>query len=166
MRCIPRKKFFIDAKVQGVLCYRVVLYWFLLIFGMFCLLAGFPMVISLFVKSPVAPSAGQVILQTWRSFWPAIFASALMLPLIILDIVRVSHRFAGPMVRLRTALRDMAAGKPIEPVVFRYGDFWCEVAEEFNQATARIREKQAAAKAVNHSCDATPAKSSAGSIAI
>jgi hypothetical protein len=143
MRNKPRKKYFIDRRVQGMLVYRVIAYWLLFVCGMFGLLAGFPLIISYFVQSPVAPSAGQVILQTWRSFWPAIFASALMLPFLLLDIIRVSHRFAGPMVRLRSALRDVAAGKRVEPVVFRYGDFWCEVAEEFNQATARIREMQA-----------------------
>ena len=160
----PRKKYFIDSKVQGILIYRVVMYWFAFVFGMFCLLAGFPLIISFFVNSPVAPSAGQLLLQTWRSFWPAIFASALMLPILILDIIRVSHRFAGPMVRLRTALRDLAAGKPVQPVVFRYGDFWCEVAEEFNQATARIREMQSTAKA-DRCGEQTPTKSP-GSIAI
>jgi hypothetical protein len=165
MRNKPRKKYFIDSRVQGVLVSRVIMYWFLFMFGMFTLLAGFPLVISFFVKSPGAPSAGQLILQTWRSFWPAIFASALMLPILILDIIRVSHRFAGPMVRLRTALRDVAAGKSIEPIVFRYGDFWCEIAEEFNQATARIRELQAAARA-GRTDDQPIAKLPEGTIAI
>jgi hypothetical protein len=165
MKSKPRKKYFIDPKVQGILVSRVVTYWFVFVFGMFALLAGFPLVISFLVKSPVAPSAGQLVLQTWRSFWPALFASALMLPILILDIIRVSHRFAGPMVRLRSALRDVAAGKNVEPVVFRYGDFWCEVAEEFNQATARIREMQSASCKEGRCCETTPTKSP-GSIAI
>jgi hypothetical protein len=79
-------------------------------------------------------------------FWPAFFASALMLPLLMLDIIRVSHRFAGPMIRIRKALRDVAEGKTVEPIRFRFGDFWCDVAEDFNRATARIRESQMATR--------------------
>jgi hypothetical protein len=160
-----RRKFFVDTRVQGMLAYRVILYWFLFVSGMFILLAGFPVIVSFFVHSPGAPSAGQLIMQTWRTFWPAIFASALMLPLLILDIIRVSHRFAGPMYRLRSALRDMAAGKPVEPVVFRYGDFWCEVAEEFNQATAILRELQAKRKA-EEQANSAAAKANETSIAL
>lgn len=144
MKTMLRRKLLIDPKVQGMLISRVILYWAIFVSGMFCLLAGFPLLVSLFIHSPGEPTAGQVFLQTWRTFWPALFASCLMLPLLLLDIIRVTHRFAGPIYRLRSALHDLADGKPVEPIVFRYGDFWCAIADEFNRATARIRELQPA----------------------
>jgi hypothetical protein len=107
---------------------------------MFCLLAGIPMVLSFFVDSPGAPSAGQLLLQTWRMFWPVLFASALVLPLLLADVLRVSNRFAGPMYRLRNALRDLADGKPVTPVKFREGDFWCNMADEFNRVLDRMKD--------------------------
>jgi hypothetical protein len=138
MYSAPRKKMFIDRKVQGTLIYRVVIYWGLFVFGMFSLLAGFPLMLSLLVPSPGAPTTGQILAQTFRVFWPALFASGLMLPLLILDVIRVSHRFVGPLYRLRGALRDLAEGKAVAKVKFRSDDFWFDLAEEFNRAAARV----------------------------
>jgi hypothetical protein len=111
---------------------------------MFCLLSGIPIVLSLFVDSPGAPSVGQLLLQTWRMFWPVFFASALVLPLLLADVLRVSNRFAGPMYRLRNALRDLADGKAVTPVKFREGDFWCNMADEFNRVLERMKDLEPA----------------------
>lgn len=140
MRFKRRKIQFIDKSVQGQLVVRVIGYWTLCMWGTFCLLAGVPIVLSWFVNSDGAPAASQLILQTWRMFWPALFASGLVLPLLLLDVLRVSHRFAGPMYRLRNALRDAADGKHVPPVKFREGDFWCEMADEFNRVAARLHD--------------------------
>lgn len=164
MRSMHRRKYFIDPSVQGMLVYKMAMYWLLFIAGMFCLLVGFPLLISCFVRSPGAPTTGQLIVQAWRMFWPAIFASALMLPVLMLDIIRASNRFAGPMFRLRNALRDLADGKPVEPVTFRYGDFWCEVADEFNRAAARIHNAQPTPQA--HSPEAVSAAPAERSLAL
>jgi hypothetical protein len=120
-------------------------YWLMFVSGMFCLLAGFPLVASFFVNSPGAPTAGQIVLQTWRVFWPALFASGLMLPILILDVIRVSHRFVGPMCRLRNAMRDVADGKSVPSLRFRKGDFWFDLAEDFNRAAARLNVTTTAA---------------------
>ena len=140
MRLKKRKTQFIDKSVQGKLVIRVFAYWTLCLCGMFCLLAGVPIVLSWFVGSAGAPTASQLIVQTWRMFWPALFASGLVLPLLLLDVLRVSHRFAGPMHRLHNALRDVADGKSVAPIKFRDGDFWCEMADEFNRVAARLRD--------------------------
>jgi hypothetical protein len=143
MRNSPRKKTFIDRSVQGKLIVRVVCYWILCLFGAFCVLAATPILLSCFVPSPAAPTPDQLVLQTWRTFWPTFFASGLVLPLLILDVVRVSHRFAGPVYRLRNSLRDLANGKPVATVKFREGDFWYEMAEEFNRVATRVRDLEA-----------------------
>ena len=145
MRNKKRRTKFIDRSVQGQLLLRVFAYWTLCMAGMFIILAGVPIVLSWLVVSDGAPTSRQLLLQTWRTFWPALFASGLLLPLLLLDVLRVSHRFAGPMYRLRNALRDAADGKPVAPIQFRDGDFWCEMAEEFNRLSARIRDLEPAA---------------------
>lgn len=144
MRNKKRRKTFIDRPVQGQLLFRVFVYWSLCMSGVFCILAGVPIVLSWFLTSGDAPTISQLVLQTWRMFWPALFASGLLLPFLLLDVVRMSHRFAGPMYRLRNALRDAADGKAVAPIHFRDGDFWCEMAEEFNQVAARLRDLEPA----------------------
>ena len=74
----------------------------------------------------------------WFFYGPAAVASALLMPMVILDIVRVSNRFVGPLVRLRRSLRELARGEKVEPIRFREGDFWQEIAEEFNAVAARF----------------------------
>ncbi len=75
----------------------------------------------------------------WLQFGPAAVASILLLPIIIIDVIRVSNRFCGPMQRLRGAMRQLAAGEHVRPVHFRDNDFWQELAEEFNAVIARVQ---------------------------
>lgn len=65
-------------------------------------------------------------------------ASVLVLPLMLWDMVRVTHRFAGPLVRFKRHLREAANGGPLEPLHFRDGDDWPELAEAYNTLIARI----------------------------
>lgn len=165
MKFKRRKIQLIDRSVQGQLVVRVFAYWTLSMCGMFCLLAGVPIVMSWFVISDGAPAASELILQTWRMFWPALFASGLVLPLLLLDVLRVSHRFAGPMYRLRNALRDAADGKPVPPVKFREGDFWCEMADEFNRVAVRLRDLEPN-RSRDDKSEGMKSKSTPGSVAI
>lgn len=140
MRLPHRSKRFIDSSVQGHLVMRVLAYWALCLGGMFVLLTLVPLVVSWFFPGPGAPTVGQLVLQTWRVFWPPFFAAALILPFLVADVVRVSHRFVGPVHRLRGALRDLADGKSTPNIEFREGDFWCEMATEFNRVADRVRQ--------------------------
>ena len=69
-------------------------------------------------------------------YTPVVVVSLILLPGVIFDLVRMSNRFAGPVYRLRGLMRDLARGKPVEPVRFRHGDFWQEFADDFNTVAA------------------------------
>jgi hypothetical protein len=83
--------------------------------------------------------------ETWRSIWPlavSVYISLLaLLPLFIHDSFNLSNRFAGPIGRVRSALRDIAQGKDYKPMQFRKGDFWPEIADELNAAVATLTRK-------------------------
>jgi hypothetical protein len=55
-----------------------------------------------------------------------------LLPYFVYDSLKLSNRFAGPMLRLHRAIRALSQGETVAPVRFRQGDFWPEVAEDFN----------------------------------
>ncbi|MBP86447.1 MAG: hypothetical protein CMJ64_07000 [Planctomycetaceae bacterium] len=65
-------------------------------------------------------------------------ASVFVLPVVLWDVLRLSHRFAGPMIRLRHALSDLANGKEVKTVSFRDGDYWTEFADHFNRLNERL----------------------------
>ncbi|HEX4925667.1 MAG TPA: hypothetical protein VFV50_16345 [Bdellovibrionales bacterium] len=44
----------------------------------------------------------------------------------------VSHRIAGPLHRLKSHAREVAAGKTLKNVVFRKNDYFLEIADAFN----------------------------------
>lgn len=144
---IKRIRLYVDKGVQGALIRRVAMYWVVCSWGIFCVLAGFPIGVTLAIGVPNGPTVSSLLLQSWLDFWPSLLASLLVLPVIVWDLLRLSHRFVGPMIRLRHAMRDLAAGKQVRSISFRDGDFWCEFAEAFNQVAARIATAE---RAANH----------------
>ncbi len=138
-----RKVYFIDRKIQGSLARRIGLYWTLSLIGIFVVLAGIPIITcNLAMTDP--PATKDLLFETWLQFWPAVCASFLMLPIVIVDCIRLSNRFVGPMFRLRRAMKQLADGETVAPVTFRQDDFWSEFADEFNRLAARVSQPDAA----------------------
>jgi len=129
-----RKKLFVDPKVQGALISRVILYWF------FCLLTITLMLLCWRIVTGPARPFYTHFNDMWFFYGPAAVASLILLPLVVVDVVRLSNRFVGPLLRLRRSLRALAQGDDVEPLEFRGGDFWREFADEFNAVLARTKK--------------------------
>jgi hypothetical protein len=127
-----RRRFFVDRRVQGALVLRSLFYW-----G-FCLLTITAMMIGWRMATmPVLESTAQIG-SLWTEYAPVAVASLFMLPIIVMDTVRLSNRFAGPMLRFRRKLRELAEGEEIQPLKFRDGDYWSEMADDFNKVAAKL----------------------------
>ncbi len=131
-----RKKTFVDAKVQGALVRRLVFHWAAFI-GVASLVA-----FCLQVLTNPFRSLDEHIQQMWQTHGPFLLVLFFLLPVFIVDTIKLSHRFAGPIYRLRNTIRKMAAGEPYQPVKFREIDFWQGLAEDFNQMVERISAKK------------------------
>lgn len=134
-RC-RRSIFLIDREVQGALLLRIVLYW------MFCLLSISLMLICW--NAYVGPSRRfiDLISDLYFRYGPVLGASLLLLPIVAMDLLRISNRFVGPVQRLRKGLHDVAEGRPAQPLNFRDDDFWREMANDFNRAAARLAHEK------------------------
>jgi len=128
-----RKQIFVDPKVQGALVLRVVIYW------CFCLGTMTIMLLSWNMLTVPARMPWTHLDDMWFHYGPVLVASFCLLPIVMIDIVKVSNRFAGPLVRLRRSMRQLAAGEPVRPIRFRDGDFWQDFADEFNDVLARVQ---------------------------
>lgn len=128
-----RKKYFVDPAVQGAIVRRLVLHWvYAMLTGCFCLL-----MLQVFTAGPSMTLSSHLGLFCER--YGILFVSlALTLPLFIYDSLRLSHRFVGPMVAVRLALKKLAAGGTVPEINFRQGDFWPEVADDINQLARRV----------------------------
>jgi hypothetical protein len=129
-----RKQFFVDPRVQGGLVWRLILYW------MLCLAATTTILLCWRMITGPARVFYTHFDDMWFHYGPALIVSLLLLPLVIVDVIRYSNRFAGPMLRLRRSMRDLARGEHVEPLHFRNGDFWHDFAEEFNAVAARVEQ--------------------------
>ncbi len=128
-----RRQWFVDRRIQGALVARVILYWVV------CLTAITLMLLCWRIITGPTRVFYAHLEEMWLFYGPAAIASLLLLPLVIVDVVRLSNRFTGPMVRLRRSIRDLARGQHVEPIALRDNDFWREFAEEFNALATRVR---------------------------
>ena len=116
---------------------RVIVYWFV------CLITITLMLMCWKSLTDTARPFYTTLYLTdmWHSHGEALIASLLALPIVVLDIVRLSNRFAGPMVRIRHAMRAIDRGECPRPIHFREGDFWHDFAEEFNAVLRRVEQQ-------------------------
>ncbi|HEY4761921.1 MAG TPA: hypothetical protein VIH42_15190 [Thermoguttaceae bacterium] len=135
-----RKQLFVDPKVQGALIARVVLYW------IFCLMTIALMILCVRIVIGPARLFYTHFSDMWFFYGPAVIASFILLPLVVVDVIRLSNRFAGPLVRLRRSMQALARGEEVHPIEFRDSDFWQEFADEFNAVAARLKRLSANSK--------------------
>jgi len=121
-----RSKKFIDANVQGSLARRIIFHW--LLFLMVAALASFILQV---LSNPFRPLADH-LRDIWWTHGPFLLVLLFLLPVFVVDSIKLSHRFAGPIYSLRRAMRDIAQGQPPRKVKFRRHDFWHDVAEDYN----------------------------------
>ena len=80
---------------------------------------------------------GQTFGDTMHRFLPFFIITMALIPAFVWDTLKLTNRFAGPILRLRGALSDASAGRAIVPLHFRTNDFWQEIAQNFNSVMDR-----------------------------
>jgi hypothetical protein len=135
----------VNWPVQGALIGRTVLHWafFLIALGGLVFLLHF---ISNLMTGEQGWSAASILQEIWDRHQLVVVALASLVPFFCLDLILWSHRFAGPMIRLRRSMHDLAEGKSVAPVRLRSRDYWKYLADDFNLLLVRIEkaEKRAA----------------------
>ena len=135
-----RSRFFVDPKVQGGIVCRVVLYWMALIVLMGTM-AGV-MAVSQTEGAAIDVVLGRVAV----AMGPSLIAALLVLPALVFDTIRYTHRSVGPIVRLHNELARLAAGEEVKELTFRKNDHWKGLATRFNNVAdemKRLREAEA-----------------------
>ncbi len=128
VRLTPRKRLFVDPKVQGALLVRAVAYWCFYVLVIVELLLCWNIAVG-----PEGSFFSQFRMdQIWQQHGIVLIASLLVLPVVLYDVLRVSNRFVGPIYRMRRTLRSLAAGEYVGKLQFRKGDYRLELADEIN----------------------------------
>ncbi len=142
---VKRTRTLVDTEVQGSLIRRVALHW--LVFFL-CNTLALLFWVRLF-EHPEGPWS-ETFGDTFRRFLPFFVITIALIPAFVWDTLKLSHRFAGPITRLRNALKDLTEGRAVAPLKFRENDFWQEIAANFNEAMRLRRDEdgQRASRAV------------------
>ena len=131
-----RLKVFIDRDVQGTIARRFLFHWCALAFCLFVMTA-----VVHVLSSPLESAETQM--NSYMQKHGQVFLVLLMLtPAFLWDSIKLSHRFAGPILRLRRSMEQAGNGETVRHVKFRDGDFWDDLASNFNKVLDRIEEAE------------------------
>ena len=132
-----RKKIFVDREIQGALIRRLILQWLLFFTASLFALPMWEIMLNGDFQSPASVS----IQNSLKHTAPVFIIMLALLPSFVWDTIKLSNRFAGPMLRLHRTIREAAEGEEVEPLDFRDGDFWQKVAQDFNKLLERIPQE-------------------------
>jgi len=130
-----RRQQFVDPDVQGALVRRIMLHGVLVMLVLFGGLLAVQGMQDGFDK----PMSQQVQAVMDRH---GVVLSLLMclMPVVIADLIRLSHRMVGPVYSMRETLHKLSRGERVEELRFRKGDFWSGMASDMNRLARRMDE--------------------------
>lgn len=114
---------------------RMVMYWAIYNFALLSAMVGE----SLFRVIPEVLSGSrdysltQFVAEFTDRQSPILLAMSVLCPILIWDMLRYSHRIAGPLYRFRKALTDHIAGGPLQKIKLRDGDMLKDFEETWNE---------------------------------
>ena len=123
-----------DLKLQGGIALRIIFYWAL------CQLGFALSVFSVWRLDGYSQDPGRITASPSRIIFAGVVLSLLLLPIALLDIIRYSNRFAGPLLRLRRGLARLAQGEDAQPIYFRKKDFLLDSGRDFNLVLERLNK--------------------------
>lgn len=136
-----RKRIYVDRFVQGGIVARVMFLW--LTFGTITILIA---VLLKYFANPTMEFT--YYLEDSRQLGGSLLmAFAAVFPLAVLHLMQFTHRFAGPILRLRRMMQNLVLGEEVPKLKFRKNDYWQDLADDFNSiadclAEARKRIKE------------------------
>lgn len=131
-----QRRLFIDRRIQGDLFRRVVLYW------MLCMLVVLYMAVAWLVLPSNPKSLSEFLSITYNRLGPVLTTSLLVLPLVLIDCLRISKHIADPVHHLHREMKRLAQGLEAAPVHLPQDDYWHEVANDFNRLLKRVDENR------------------------
>ncbi|MEX2288216.1 MAG: hypothetical protein WD648_14065 [Planctomycetaceae bacterium] len=133
MSRFKRNGHLVRSRVQKDVLLRFVLHWLALTATYF----GIVFCIHFFMSDPTE-TVPSILHQMWQRYSLLVLVMFSLVPYFLYDLIKLTHRFAGPMVRFENALHRAAQGESVKPIKLRKGDYWHEFADDLNAVFARL----------------------------
>lgn len=132
-----RKKNFVDSSVQGALLRRIVIHWLA-----FFVVTAMAVIMLQALLGDATMTLGERIKMQCSEFTLIGIVLFCLFPVFLLDTIRFSNRFVGPIGRLRRHLKQLGTDQNTEHCKFRGDDFWSEAATEFNTVADLVQSQK------------------------
>ena len=137
MNRLKRRATYVDSSVQGGLLRKIFAHW--IVFFIATTLSV--ILLQTLLGDPSKTVTQRLQLEMGEFFFIGVVLLAL-LPAFMLDTVRFSNRFVGPIVRLRRHLREIVTEDKTGHCKFRDDDFWIEMSKEYNGVADLINSQR------------------------
>jgi hypothetical protein len=130
-----RKKLFVNQKLQGYALRRVVAYWLIYHVVLWHAMLFYHYMQHKFDVFSGAPPIlfGELYGSFLRQHYSTFVCAMAIFPIIFWDMLRATHRVAGPLVRFQNALLQLARGEQVGRIQLRKGDLLTDMEDAFNK---------------------------------
>ncbi len=139
-----RRKYYVSPVIQGRLISRMAAYW-----CVYHLVLWHAMFLYRFLQYRDSVDSGAPEVPWWNLYKSFAFENSTMLicaafvfPLILWDMIHLTHRVAGPLVRFQNTLRQMSEGEEVKEVILREGDLLDDLRDAFNDYLDSLQERK------------------------
>ena len=133
-----RRKLLVDRYLQGRMMVRVALYW-----GLYHTALWHALVFVRYLQQRLAGLSGESTLTFWdvylgtlRDSQTLLLAAVLLLPAVMWETLRQTHRVAGPLYRFQSTLQALIDGDMPAPIQLRKGDLLKPFEQTMNEFLA------------------------------
>ncbi|HMP78374.1 MAG TPA: hypothetical protein PKD54_02870 [Pirellulaceae bacterium] len=133
MRNSQRKRTMVDREVQGAIIKRIFFHWLV-----FLVITAFAFV---FLRAILDDPNLSLATRLENHLGEFLLLGSLiisLLPTFMLDMIRFSSRFAGPIARLTNEMRNLADTGVGREIQFRNNDFWRDISNDYNAVLGLI----------------------------
>lgn len=131
----PRRQFVVNWTVQSGYAANVLVRWAALMAVVGCC----TVLVQTFACAALNPMETSYTLRTSISSFVCI--SLILSPVLVWDSIKMSHRFVGPLVRMKNVIRGIAEGK-YQTIKLRETDYWHDIADELNRMQEKLKERE------------------------
>jgi hypothetical protein len=131
-----RKQVYVSKEIQGQIVSKLAIYWatyHLALWHAMFLFHYFLYRGQLLANPDLAPVPFPIqYFQFLTQHYTMLVCAMAVFPLILWDMVKMTHRVAGPLVRFTNSLKQLERGEKVKEIRLRDGDLLCEFQDAFN----------------------------------
>jgi hypothetical protein len=140
-KMFKRKRLWVDPAFQGRLLARTASYLFLYAVAAFHIAFLFEVLLKSIARGGPAQGVGALYVDYLHQQKTLLLTFFLTAPYFLFNLLRFSHRIAGPLYRCRRVMREMAEGKVVPAFKPRKHDLMTELFEAFNALIKTCNER-------------------------